>query len=112
MTKSAAPGPSTSVVEVTNVSPNGLWLLIDERELFVDFKEFPWFADATIRELREVSRPSADHLYWKLLDVDLSVESIEKPHKYPLVSQAPARRVREAPRKTPAKSTRTRRGSA
>ena len=105
--KSVKLGKNTSAVEVTNVSPNGLWLLIDERELFVDFKEFPWFADATIRELREVARPSADHLYWKLLDVDLSVESIEKPHKYPLVSQTPVRRVRETPRNKPAKKPRS-----
>lgn len=41
-------GESTLVAEVANVSPNGFWLLVDERELFVPFKQFPWFRAATI----------------------------------------------------------------
>ena len=39
--KSAALGPSTSLAEVTNVSPHGFWLFIGERELFVPFTQFP-----------------------------------------------------------------------
>lgn len=86
--KSAAPGSSTSPVEVTNVSPHGLWLFVGERELFVSFKEFPWFREASVREITNVRLPSPHHLYWPDLDIDLAVESIEHPEKYPLVSQA------------------------
>jgi hypothetical protein len=85
--KSVAPGPSTSSVEVTNVSTHGFWLFIDERELFIAFRDFPWFKDASIRALTHVELPSPHHLYWPALDVDLAVESIEHPEKYPLVSQ-------------------------
>ncbi|MCH8812934.1 MAG: hypothetical protein IID07_13990 [Gemmatimonadetes bacterium] len=35
-------------VEVTNVSAHGLWLLTDDRELFLPFDDFPWFRDAPI----------------------------------------------------------------
>ena len=42
---SAARGPSTFPVEVTNVSPHGFWLFVDDEELFVPFTEFPWFKD-------------------------------------------------------------------
>ncbi len=80
-------GAHTSDVEVTNVSPHGFWLLVDDRELFVPFKTFPWFEDATIRELAQVERPSAHHLYWPALDVDLAVDSLEHPEHYPLVSR-------------------------
>ncbi len=41
--KSAAPGRSTSRVEVTNVSTHGFWNLIGAQELFAPFQEFPWF---------------------------------------------------------------------
>jgi len=85
--RSAALGRSTSGVEVTNVSPNGLWLLLDGRELFVSFREFPWFADATIEQLVTVERPSLHHLYWPALDVDLAVESLDHPERFPLVSR-------------------------
>lgn|SRR5262245_33999072 len=87
--RSAPPGPSTSPAEVTNVSPHGFWLFVDDRELFVPFKDFPWFRDATIREITNVQLPSPHHLYWPDLDIDLAVESIEYPEKYPLVSRAP-----------------------
>ena len=86
--KSAAPGPSTSPVEVTNVSRHGFWLFIGEREVFVAFRDFPWFKEASVSAITHVELPSPHHLYWPDLDVDLAVESIEHPAKYPLVSQA------------------------
>jgi hypothetical protein len=92
--KSAAPGRSTSRVEVTNVSAHGFWILIGEQELFAPFKEFPWFKDASIGEITRVELPSSHHLYWPDLDVDLAVESLTHPERYPLVSQAqPNRRL-------------------
>lgn len=99
---SAALGRSTSPAEVTNVSAHGFWLFVGARELFVPFQQFPWFRDASIRAITNVQLPSPHHLYWPDLDIDLAVESIEYPEKYPLVSQAqpkealqPARRVRK-----------------
>lgn len=81
-------GRNTSAVEVTNISPHGFWLLIGEKERFVSFKEFPWFRKATIRALTHVELPSAHHLYWPELDIDLAVDSLEHPERYPLVSRA------------------------
>ena len=86
--KSAQRGKSTSAVEVTNVSGNGFWMLLDGDELFVGFKLFPWFKDASIGQLLNVSRPAPHHLYWPDLDVDLAVESLTQPERYPLVSRA------------------------
>jgi hypothetical protein len=88
LTKSGTLGNSISQAEVTNVTPHGFWLFVGERELFVSFKEFPWFRDATIRAIANVQLPSPQHLYWPELDVDLAVDSIEHPEKYPLVSHA------------------------
>jgi Protein of unknown function (DUF2442) len=86
--KSAAPGRRTSQVEITNVSTHGFWILIGEQELFAPFKEFPWFKDASIGEITRVELPSPHHLYWPDLDVDLAVESLIHPERYPLVSKA------------------------
>lgn len=81
------PGTSTSVAEVTNVSPHGLWLLLGEEELFLPYAEFPWFKGATIAQVCDVQWPSPDHLYWPQLDVDLAVESIRNPSAFPLRAQ-------------------------
>ena len=86
--KSVALGLPTSPVEVTNVSPHGFWLFIEARELFVSFEAFPWFREASIREIGNVTRPSPHHLYWPDLDVDLAVESLDHPERFPLVSKA------------------------
>ncbi len=101
--KSAVPGPNTSLVEVTNVSEHGFWLFIEQRELFVAFRDFPWFKDASIGAITKVQLPNPHHLYWPELDVDLAVESIEHPEKFPLVSEArPHRRLQ--PRSASAKT--------
>jgi hypothetical protein len=85
---SVAPGASTSEVEVTNVSKHGFWLLIRDQEVFVPFAEFPWFRDASIGQLLNVQLPSPHHLYWPDLDVDLAVDSLFHPERFPLVSRA------------------------
>ncbi len=83
------PGTVTSAPELTNVSKHGLWLLLGQEELHLPFAKFPWFRKATIEQLSEIEWPSPNHLYWPLLDVDLSVESVRDPEAFPLVS-APA----------------------
>jgi len=86
--KSALPGKYISEGEVANVSRQGFWLLINERELFLPFDKFPWFRDVPIGHLLRVEQPHATHLYWPDLDADLAVESIEFPERFPLVSRA------------------------
>lgn len=81
------PGTSTFPVAVTNVSRHGLWLLVGDEELFVPFEHFPWFRDASIEKISVVERQTVDHLYWPLLDIDVSVESIRSPDAFPLVSR-------------------------
>ena len=80
-------GTTTSAAEVTHVSKHGFWLLLDNEELLVPFAEFPWFRKATIEQLSDVHWPSADHVYWPQLDVDLSVESIRNPQAFPLIAK-------------------------
>ena len=82
------PGTSTFPVEVTNVSRHGLWLLVGDEELFLPFEHFPWFRDASIEKISVVERQTADHLYWPLLDIDLTVESIRTPDAFPLVARS------------------------
>ena len=84
---SAKLGKRISDVEVTNVSTHGFWLMLGAEELFVPFSDFPWFKDAPIAKLTNVERPQPHHLHWPDLDVDLAVESIRHPQKFPLVAR-------------------------
>ncbi|MGD9722773.1 MAG: DUF2442 domain-containing protein [Pirellulales bacterium] len=86
--KSDKHGTPTSDLEVTNISRHGLWLLLRDREYFLPFEQFPWFKDASVHQICTVELRSKDHLYWPLVDIDLTVESIEHPERFPLVSNA------------------------
>ena len=81
-------GTTTSGAEVTNISRHGLWLLVDARELFLPFEEFPWFKTASVEAILRVERPKPSFLRWPDLDVDLTIDSIENPDKYPLKSRS------------------------
>jgi Protein of unknown function (DUF2442) len=82
------PGTITLVAEVTNISKNGFWLLLGDEELLVPFDQFPWFKQATVAQITEVTWPTPDHLYGPHLDIDLSVDSIRRPQDVPLLARA------------------------
>ena len=81
-------GPAISDVEVLNVSPHGFWLMVGEREYFLSFVQFPWFQRATVGELFEVECMHGRLLHWPRLDVDLDLDRIEHPERYPLVAES------------------------
>lgn len=78
------PGTSTSHAEVTNISRYGFWVLIDDDEMFLSFEEFPWFEGATVEAILRLERPHPQHLHWPDLDVDLTIDAIKHPERYPL----------------------------
>jgi hypothetical protein len=82
------PGAATLDVEITNISAHGFWVLLGSEELAVPYAQFPWFRKATVEQILAVERPTENHLFWPLLDVDLSVESLRCPEAFPLVSAA------------------------
>jgi hypothetical protein len=84
--KSEKLGTATLEAEVSNVSRHGFWVFLGYRELFVPFKEFPWFEDAPVSKILRIERPQVDDLYWPDIDVDLSVDSIEHQARSPLKS--------------------------
>jgi hypothetical protein len=70
-----------------NVSPHGFWLLVGEREYFLSHADFPWFRRATLDQLFNVELHHGEHLYWPELDVDLDLDRIRHPERFPLVAK-------------------------
>ena len=85
--KSETLGTSTSEVEVTQISMHGIWLLLKGTEHFLSFNDFPWFQKASVSAIHNVELLSEHHLYWSELDIDLAVESIQQPEKFPLMAR-------------------------
>ena len=82
--KSHHTGARSSETKVLNISPHGFWMLIDGKEHFLAFADFPWFQTASVTQICGVERVSADHFYWPGIDVDLHLESIQEPERFPL----------------------------
>ena len=74
-------------LEVTNISRHGFWLYWNDCEFFLPYELYPWFRDAKVKDILDVRLESPTHLYWPELDIDLSLDILEAPEKYPLVSR-------------------------
>lgn len=78
-------GTNTSEIEVLNISNHGIWLYINSKEYYLSYEHFPWFKEAKVIDIYNVQLLHGNHLFWPNLDIDLHVESIENPEKYPNV---------------------------
>jgi len=87
---SSQPGTRTSEIAVTDISPDGIWVLINDEELFMPFEQFPWFKKATVEQILNVVTELPGSYHWPDIDVDLGIETIRNPERFPLVYQADA----------------------
>jgi hypothetical protein len=72
-------------VEVVDISTDGFRLLVEERDFFLPFKDFPWFKKAKIADIHRVKILHGYHLHWPALDVDLELSALENLKNYPLI---------------------------
>jgi hypothetical protein len=100
--KSSKPGKDISV-SVENITPFGIWLYVKEKEYFLSFKDFPYFKDQTLNSIQNVQLLHGYHLYWPKLDIDLEIDNLENPEKYPLKSRIKANLTSHSNRRTAAR---------
>jgi len=77
-------GTTSSEIEVTNVSNHGVWVLSGPKELFMSYEDFPWFKNEPIGKILNIEEPTPGHFYWPDLDIDVGIDTIENPERYPL----------------------------
>ena len=77
-------GKSTSGIEVTDISPHGIWVLAQGEEIFLPYDKFPWFKRGSVEAVLNVEEQSPGHYYWPDLDVDLGIDAMWNPDRYPL----------------------------
>lgn len=83
--RSSLHGKNTSVAEIQNISNHGLWVLVKDREFFIPFVRYPWFKKANIEQIYAVECLHGRHLRWEALDIDVELDALENPEKYPLI---------------------------
>ncbi len=93
------PGKAISV-SVENITPFGIWLFVKGKEYFLSYEDYPYFKEQTLSSIQNVQLLHGYHLYWPELDVDLEIDNLEHPEKYPLrsvKSPHPARKTGRRP---------------
>ena len=67
---------------ITNIEKDGFLLLTSEGEYFVSFGDYPDFQNATIAQIHNF-RESYDGIHWPDLDIDIELDALKNPEKYP-----------------------------
>lgn len=81
--KSSKRGKAISA-SVENITPFGIWLFVKGKEYFLNYKDYPFFREQVLSAIQDVQLLHGYHLYWPQLDVDLEIDNLENPQKYPL----------------------------
>ena len=84
MKRKLEPLGESTLVRVLGMNPLGLWLLAGGTEHFLSFREFPWFEGAPVKSVFNVKKQGVNGFHWPDLDVDLTLDGIRHPEKYPL----------------------------
>jgi hypothetical protein len=77
-------GKNTSTVEIQNIARHGIWILVEDREFFIPFARNPWFKKARVDQIYDVECFRGKYLHWPKLDVDIEIDALEHPERYPL----------------------------
>ena len=72
-------------IYVKNITSTGLELHLNNEDFFIPFIRVPWFQQAKVEDVFNVRMNGLDEIRWDKLDIDLDVNSLKYPEKYPLI---------------------------
>lgn len=67
------------------INADGMMLSVLGRDYFVSFNRVPWLRDARVSSVLNVRMSGANAIEWPELDVDLEIDSLRHPERYPLL---------------------------
>lgn len=77
--------PTDTSVNVLMINSQGMMLSVQGNDYFVSYNRVPWLRDALISSALNVRMAGQNAIEWPDLDVDLEIESLKHPERYPLV---------------------------
>ena len=75
---------STSA-SVLMINADGILLSVCGQDYFLSYNRVPWMRDASISHVLDVRMSGRSAIEWPALDIDLEIESLRHPERYPLV---------------------------
>lgn len=68
--------------EITNIERFGIWLLVDDKEYYIKFEDYPALKKASIEQILNIKRISPVQFRWPDIDEDIELEALDYPEKY------------------------------
>ena len=72
-------------VAVLMINSLGMMLSVQGQDYFVSYNRVPWLRDARVSCVLNVRMSGPRAIEWPELDVDLEIEGLKHPERYPLV---------------------------
>ncbi|MBQ7443431.1 MAG: DUF2442 domain-containing protein [Bacteroidaceae bacterium] len=67
------------------INGDGIMLSVDGHDYFLSYNRVPWMRDASINNVLNVRKSGRNAIEWPALEIDLEIESLKHPERYPLV---------------------------
>ena len=82
--KNTSPDNALEQAQITSIEQDGFWLLTEEGEFFVPFERYPTFRKAKVEQIFHFEQDD-DAFYWPDLDIDIELDALMHPERYPLI---------------------------
>ena len=74
-----------TLASVLMINAQGIMISVAGNDYFLSYNRIPWMKDASIKSVLNVRMSGQNAIEWPDLDVDLEIESLKHPERYPLV---------------------------
>lgn len=71
--------------KVLMINDKGIMLSVKGNDYFISFNRIPWLKSASIADALNVKMSGRNAIEWPKLDVDLEIDSLKRPERYPLI---------------------------
>lgn len=74
-----------TLVSVLMINDKGLMISVQGQDYFLSYNRIPWMRNASIAQALDIRMSGRNAIEWPTLDVDLEIESLKHPERYPLI---------------------------
>ena len=67
------------------INNQGIMISVAGNDYFLSYNRVPWLKDATVRNILNIKMLGKNAVEWPDLDIDLEVDSLKHPERYPLI---------------------------
>ena len=72
-------------VSVLMINAQGIMINVGGQDFFLSYNRIPWMREASIKDVLDVQMCGSEAIEWPNLDVDLEIDSLRHPERYPLL---------------------------